>query len=128
MNLKTLKIFCVSWLPALTFTAAVAQTNLPATLNLPPIATGPFKPDWNSLTNYQTPEWFRDAKFGIWAHWGPQCEPEHGDWYVLSSINRIGYVKRMDALARYQRMCISLESLIAGHTENGFQIRNPVFN
>jgi alpha-L-fucosidase len=82
MNLKTLKIFCVSWLPALTFTAAVAQTNLPATLNLPPIATGPFKPDWNSLTNYQTPEWFRDAKFGIWAHWGPQCEPEHGDWYA----------------------------------------------
>jgi len=46
------------------------------------IAQGKFKPDWNSLTNYQTPEWFRDAKFGIWAHWGPQCEPEHGDWYA----------------------------------------------
>jgi alpha-L-fucosidase len=46
------------------------------------IATGPFKADWNSLTNYQTPEWFRDAKFGIWAHWGPQCEPEEGDWYA----------------------------------------------
>ncbi len=59
--------------------AAVAQTNL---LNLSPIAAGPFKADWNSLTNYQTPEWFRDAKFGIWAHWGPQCEPEHGDWYA----------------------------------------------
>jgi alpha-L-fucosidase len=51
-------------------------------LKLPPIAQGPFKPDWNSLTNYQTPEWFRDAKFGIWAHWGPQCQPEHGDWYA----------------------------------------------
>src|SRR5579862_268357 len=50
-------------------------------LNLSPIAKGPFQADWNSLTNYQTPEWFRDAKFGIWAHWGPQCEPEHGDWY-----------------------------------------------
>ena len=61
------------------FTAAVAQNS---SLNLPPIAAGPFKPDWNSLTNYQTPEWFRDAKFGIWAHWGPQCEPEHGDWYA----------------------------------------------
>jgi alpha-L-fucosidase len=52
---------------------ALAQTN---SLQLPPIAAGLFKPDWNSLTNYQTPEWFRDAKFGIWAHWGPQCEPE----------------------------------------------------
>ena len=61
---------------------ASAQTN---SLQLPPIAAGPFKPEWNSLTNYQTaPEWFRDAKFGIWAHWGPQCQPEHGDWYARS--------------------------------------------
>ena len=58
---------------------AVAQTN---SLQLPPIASGPFQPDWNSLTKYRTPEWFRDAKFGIWAHWGPQCQPEHGDWYA----------------------------------------------
>jgi alpha-L-fucosidase len=45
------------------------------------IATGPFLPDWSSLEKYQTPDWFRNAKFGIWAHWGPQCEPEYGDWY-----------------------------------------------
>src|SRR5690606_558556 len=37
---------------------------------------------WSSLENYGVPEWFRDAKFGIWAHWGPQCEPEYGDWYA----------------------------------------------
>ena len=44
---------------------------------------GPFKPNWQSLeSQYQTPEWFRDAKFGIWAHWGSQCEPEAGDWYA----------------------------------------------
>jgi alpha-L-fucosidase len=53
-----------------------AETNFFAT------AAGPFKPDWNSLAHYQTPEWFRDAKFGIWAHWGSQCEPEDGDWYA----------------------------------------------
>ena len=46
------------------------------------IADGPFKPEWSSLQNYQVPDWFRDAKFGIWAHWGPQCQPEHGDWYA----------------------------------------------
>ncbi|MDC7675943.1 alpha-L-fucosidase [Asticcacaulis machinosus] len=41
-----------------------------------------FKPTWESLSqNYQTPEWFKDAKLGIWAHWGPQCVPEAGDWY-----------------------------------------------
>lgn len=47
-----------------------------------PIAPGPFQPTWESLSHYQTPGWFRDAKFGIWAHWGPQCEPEAGDWYA----------------------------------------------
>lgn len=46
------------------------------------IAKGPFKPTWESLQNYQTPEWYRNAKFGMWAHWGPQCQPESGDWYA----------------------------------------------
>jgi alpha-L-fucosidase len=45
-------------------------------------AAGPFQPTWDSLQNYAVPEWYRNAKFGIWAHWGPQCEPEHGDWYA----------------------------------------------
>lgn len=45
-------------------------------------AKGPFKGDWDSLAGgYQTPDWFRDAKLGIWSHWGPQCVPEFGDWY-----------------------------------------------
>ena len=44
---------------------------------------GPVKPSWESLAaHYRVPEWFRDAKFGIWAHWGPQCQPEFGDWYA----------------------------------------------
>lgn len=44
--------------------------------------TGKFSPDWESLKQYRTPEWFKNAKFGIWAHWGPQCQPEQGDWYA----------------------------------------------
>lgn len=46
------------------------------------ILAGPFSPTWESLSKYQAPEWFRDAKFGMWAHWGPQCQPEAGDWYA----------------------------------------------
>jgi alpha-L-fucosidase len=46
-----------------------------------PIA-GPFRPNWESLRAYRCPDWFRDAKFGIWAHWSPQCVPEQGDWYA----------------------------------------------
>jgi alpha-L-fucosidase len=47
-----------------------------------PIASGPFQPTVESLKSYQTPAWFRDAKFGIWAHWGPQAVPRSGDWYA----------------------------------------------
>ncbi len=35
-----------------------------------------------SLEQYQVPAWFGDAKFGIWAHWGPQSVPRDGDWYA----------------------------------------------
>jgi len=47
-----------------------------------PIAPGRFQPTMDSLTNYAYPDWFRDAKFGIWAHWGPQAVPMDGDWYA----------------------------------------------
>lgn len=47
------------------------------------VEEGKYEPTWESLSQYdEAPEWFRDAKFGIWAHWGPQCEPESGDWYA----------------------------------------------
>ena len=42
---------------------------------------GPVEPTWQSLARYyRVPDWFSTAKFGIWAHWGPQCQPEFGDW------------------------------------------------
>ena len=47
-----------------------------------PIAEGPYKPTDESLNQFRYPEWFRDAKFGIWAHWGPQAVPRQGDWYA----------------------------------------------
>ena len=46
------------------------------------ITAGPFKGTRESLREWQVPEWYRDAKFGIWAHWGPQSAPEYGDWYA----------------------------------------------
>lgn len=52
------------------------------TLGPTAFAKPPFSPTWDSLKNYKVPEWYKDAKFGIWAHWGPQCQPERGDWYA----------------------------------------------
>jgi alpha-L-fucosidase len=45
-------------------------------------ARGPVEPNWPSLvSHYRYPDWFRDAKLGLWSHWGPQSVPEQGDWY-----------------------------------------------
>jgi alpha-L-fucosidase len=57
--------------------------GVPMVSPIPNLAgSGPFQPTWESLLNYEAPEWYRDAKFGIWAHWSPQCVPEAGDWYA----------------------------------------------
>jgi alpha-L-fucosidase len=45
-------------------------------------ARGPYQPTLDSLAQRAAPDWFRDAKFGIWAHWGPQSVPRQGDWYA----------------------------------------------
>jgi len=51
--------------------------------NLALFAQDVFQPTLESFAkNYQCPDWFRDAKFGIWAHWGPQAVPRQGDWYA----------------------------------------------
>jgi len=48
----------------------------------PAIEPGPFQPTRKSLAAFTPPDWFRNAKFGIWAHWGPQSAAEYGDWYA----------------------------------------------
>lgn len=41
-----------------------------------------FEPSIESLRQYQCPEWFRDAKFGIYLHWGPYSVAGQGEWYA----------------------------------------------
>lgn len=65
-----------------------------------PVGPGPFQPTMDSLTNYDYPEWFRDAKFGIWAHWGPQAVPMAGDWYARNMYLQ-GQRQYQDHLERY---------------------------
>jgi alpha-L-fucosidase len=65
-----------------------------------PITPGPFAGTMDSLTNYACPEWFRDAKFGIWAHWGPQAVPEQGDWYARKMYEQ-GSADYIDHLKRW---------------------------
>ncbi len=46
------------------------------------IEKGPFKDNWESLAGYEVPKWYRDAKFGIFIHWGVYSVPAFGsEWY-----------------------------------------------
>jgi alpha-L-fucosidase len=43
---------------------------------------GPFRPDWGSLSKWEVPRWYKDAKFGIFIHWGVYSVPAFGsEWY-----------------------------------------------
>jgi alpha-L-fucosidase len=64
------------------------------------IVPGKFSGTMDSLTNYTCPDWFRNAKFGIWAHWGPQAVPMEGDWYARQMYQQ-GSADYKDHLARY---------------------------
>ncbi|HUB25759.1 MAG TPA: alpha-L-fucosidase [Tepidisphaeraceae bacterium] len=61
---------------------SAASADFSSSIDPPPVASGPFEANWQSLKQYKAPDWFRDAKFGIWAHWSAQCVPEQGDWYA----------------------------------------------
>ncbi len=53
----------------------------------------PFEPTIESLKQYECPQWFRDAKFGIYIHWGVYSVAEQGEWYArrLYEENRKDY-------------------------------------
>ncbi|TWU42787.1 alpha-L-fucosidase [Novipirellula artificiosorum] len=76
-----------------TFLRLVARLLLPCLL-LPTLAADepepgslhprPFQANWQSLEQYECPDWFRDAKFGIYAHWGVYSASQgkrNTDWY-----------------------------------------------
>jgi alpha-L-fucosidase len=72
-----------------TLTKADAQQGVPT-----------FAPDLDSLAQYHAPDWFRDAKLGIWACWGPEAVPEMGDWYARNMYIQ-GHEQYEDHLKRF---------------------------
>ena len=81
-------------LPAFFMAMSVSAQDYPIHVseNEEKMMEGKFAPTWESLSNYKVPEWFQDAKFGIWAHWGPQCVEGTGDW-----MGRYMYMEGSDA-------------------------------
>ena len=50
-----------------------------------------YEATWTSLQNHRTPKWLREAKFGIYTHWGlysvPACGP-NGSWYARNMYHK----------------------------------------
>jgi alpha-L-fucosidase len=95
-NSARIVTFLASLATVLVSALAQGDASTGAAPTAPTVAAGPFAPTWESLSSYgAAPDWFRDAKFGIWAHWGPQCQPEQGDWYA-----RFMYMSKVPSWAR----------------------------
>ena len=62
---------------------------------------GPFRPDWQSLEKYEVPEWYQDAKFGVFIHWGVYSVPAFGNEWYPRNMYRIGSDEYKHHLATY---------------------------
>lgn len=82
--MKTKHLLLASALVLWTGTMMAQNYPVPVLEKNEKMMKGQFEPTWESLKNYKVPEWFRNAKFGIWAHWGPQCVEGSGDWMARS--------------------------------------------
>ena len=80
------------------------------------IAQGPYRDSWESLSGYQVPRWFRDAKFGIFLHWGVYSVPAFGsEWY-----SRNMYIQGSPEFAHHVRT-------YGPHKEFGYKDFIPMF-
>lgn len=85
------KLFCVLLLASVFLSPLFAQSGPNASPAIvaqaaaagAPVPPGPFAPTWDSIrANYSMPDWIRDAKFGIFMHWGIYAVPAHqSEWY-----------------------------------------------
>lgn len=68
--------------PAAVVAGAIAACSL-LTLCTAAQISGPYQPTWESTDKHNaSPEWFRDAKFGVYWHWGAFSTPQHSsEWY-----------------------------------------------
>lgn len=65
------------------------------------IEKGPFKDNWESLSRYGIPEWYAQAKFGLFVHWGVYSVPAYfNEWYSREMYQK-GHPARVHHLKTY---------------------------
>jgi alpha-L-fucosidase len=82
---------------------------------------GPFRPDWATLEKFQQPQWYKDAKFGIFIHWLVSSVPAaQNEWYP-----RDMYQPNDEAHKDFQTRFASKDP--ASKDERGFKDIIPLF-
>ena len=80
------------------------------------IEQGPYKPDWISLSDFETPKWLKNGKFGIFIHWGLFSVPAfNNEWY-----SRNMYIQDMEEWEHHRKT-------FGPHTEFGYKDFIPMF-
>ena len=62
---------------------------------------GQFRPDWGSLSHWEVPTWYKDAKFGIFIHWGVYAVPAFGSEWYPREMYQVGSVENKHQVATY---------------------------
>ena len=62
---------------------------------------GPFRPDWESLQKFEVPDWYKDAKFGIFIHWGAYSVPAFANEWYPRNMYREGTEEYRHHIATY---------------------------
>jgi len=102
------------------------QSNQKSNINIESVAslkgTEVFQPDWDNIAqHYQFPEWFCDAKFGIFIHWGVYAVPAFGnEWYPHFMYNP---GKKRKGVDMYQHHI----DTYGPHTKFGYKDFIPMF-
>ncbi len=78
------------------------------------LASGPFEPTWESLKQYRIPDWYQDAKFGIFIHWGVYAVPAFGNEWYPRNMYQPGFPEYQHHIDTY-----------GPHTEFGYKDFHP---
>ena len=79
-----------------------------------PTPEGPVEPPWESLKRCPIPEWVRDAKFGVYTHWGVYSVPAYRtNTYCADMYARKPGLSKHDVRAHHEKACRT-DTLLAG--------------
>lgn len=123
LNTPTRKgCLATAWLMLIAISTSTVDAGEPPTIeDIDRIAAaGPFRPSWGSLEKYQVPDWYKDAKLGIFIHWGVYSVPAYGsEWYPRQMY--INAPRRGENFFEYHKMTYG------PHDEYGYKDFIPMF-